>query len=195
MTSTPPANCPCFSVTKSYEQKRLIQKSRVGCQRVNCRRGASFKHCQVKNYLLTKASPPGPNREAVGSEIRVGQALALPNVDWANNGRTLILALSTTCHFCTESGPFYQRLVKERGGNTRLIAVLPQAVSDGKNYLDRLGVSVDEVQQASLSSINIRGTPTLLLVNGKGVVVQEWVGRLPTEQETEVLSKVRGDSN
>jgi hypothetical protein len=146
----------------------------------------------VKGYLLTKSSPPALDREAAGSsEIHVGQALALPDVDWAKNGRTLILALSSTCHFCTDSAPFYQRLVNERG-NARLVAVLPQPINDGKDYLDRLGVAVDEVRQAPLGSINVRGTPTLLLVNDRGVVVREWMGRLPAEQETEVLSKVRG---
>jgi hypothetical protein len=36
----------------------------------------------VKSYLLTKSSPPALNREATGSsEIRIGQALALPDVD------------------------------------------------------------------------------------------------------------------
>jgi hypothetical protein len=146
----------------------------------------------LKSYLLTKSTAPATEeREAAGNEPRLGQALAVPDVDWAKNGQTLILALSTTCHFCTESAPFYQRLASERG-NIRLIAVVPQPASEGRDYLDRLGVPLDEVQQASLKSINVRGTPTLLLVDGKGVVVQEWEGKLPAEQEAEVLGRVRG---
>jgi hypothetical protein len=147
----------------------------------------------VKSYLITNSSPLGSNQEADGTEVGVGQALALPDVDWEKNGQTLILALSTTCHFYTASGPFYQRLAKERGDDTRLVAVFPQTINDGKDYLNRLGVSVDEVKQASFKSNNVRGTPTLLLVNGDGVVVKEWVGKLPADQEIEVLSKVQSD--
>jgi hypothetical protein len=84
---------------------------------------------------------------------------------------------------------FYQQLAKTHGG-TRLIAVLSQPVDEGKRYLGTLGVSVDEVKQASLDFINVRGTPTLLLVNSDGVVVKTWVGKLPAEQEAEVLSKI-----
>jgi thiol-disulfide isomerase/thioredoxin len=101
-----------------------------------------------------------------------------------------LLALSTTCHFCSESAPFYQQLAKERGSNTRIVAVLPQSVSDSKDYLNNLGIFVDEVKQESLNTINVRGTPTLMLVNGDGVVVDEWMGRLSVEQEAEVLSKL-----
>lgn len=78
----------------------------------------------VKSYLFTNSSPPNTNLETNNNEIHVGQVVALPDVDWTKNGRTLLLALSTTCHFCTQSSPFYQRLVKEHG-DTQLIALVP----------------------------------------------------------------------
>jgi hypothetical protein len=56
----------------------------------------------------------------------VGTKLSLPDVDWAKNNRTLVLALQTGCNYCTESAPFYQRLVTEASNhNIPLIAVLP----------------------------------------------------------------------
>jgi hypothetical protein len=39
-----------------------------------------------------------------------------------------LLALSTTCHFCTQSGPFYQRVVKEHG-DAQLVVLVLQAIS------------------------------------------------------------------
>jgi thioredoxin-related protein len=145
----------------------------------------------VRGYLLTKSSPPVLDREAAGSsEIHVGQALALPDVDWAKNGQTLILALSTTCHFCTESGPFYQRVAKERAG-TRLIALMPQSVEESRQYLNKLGIEVSEVRQSQTGALGVTGTPTLILVNNEGAVINSWVGRLPAEKEAEVLSNLK----
>jgi hypothetical protein len=100
--------------------------------------------------------------------------------------------VSTVCHLCTESGPFYQRLAKARG-RTQLLAVLPQPIDEGKRYLEKLGVSVDKIRQVSLSSIDVRGTPTLMLVNSDGVVVNTWIGTLQVDREAEVLSKMQAD--
>jgi len=114
-------------------------------------------------------------------------------VDWSKNSQTLLLALSQNCHFCSESAPFYQRLAEERAqrGNTRLIAVLPQTVGEAQKYLSDLGISVDEVRQAPLSSLGVVGTPTLVLVNRDGIATNVWRGKLPSDIESQVLAKLR----
>jgi len=149
----------------------------------------------VKNHLLSSPPAPTPNGLIANNQIQpqAGAKLSVPGIDWAENGQTLLLVLSTTCHFCSESAPFYQRLLKERNDSVRTIALLPQSVSESKDYLNDLGISVDEVKQASLKSINVRGTPTLLLVDGNGAVVNEWVGRLPLDQEAEVLRLIQSN--
>lgn len=136
----------------------------------------------VKNHFIAS-----PKRDA--SESGYQLSASLPNVDWRKNSRTLVLVLSNTCHFCTESAPFYQQLARARG-DTRLVAVLPQPVEEAKLYLQRLGVSVDQIHRVALNSIAVRGTPTLLLVNSDGVVVRSWFGKLQMEQEAEVISKI-----
>jgi hypothetical protein len=57
-------------------------------------------------------------------------------------------------------------------------------------YLADLGIAVDDVRQARLTSLGIRGTPTLLLVNKDGVVRSSWVGRLRPEKELEVMARL-----
>lgn len=113
---------------------------------------------------------------------------SLPGVDWAKNRRTWVLALSTQCHFCTESAPFFQRIQKERARDLKLLAVLPQSITEGHRYLEGEGVKVDDVRQAEISSIGVNGTPTLLLVDSKGAVSQVWQGKLQPEQEGGVLA-------
>jgi hypothetical protein len=142
----------------------------------------------IKNYLVAdrqeQTDPVESGNQAKNTRI------VLPDVDWQGNGQTLVLAVSSTCHFCTESGVFYQQLVRNQG-KTRLVAVLPQSVKEGKRYFETLGVGIDEIRQSSLSAINVTGTPTLMLVNSDGVVVESWVGKLRAEQEAEVLNKAR----
>jgi thiol-disulfide isomerase/thioredoxin len=117
----------------------------------------------------------------------------VPGINWSDSEETVLLALSDKCHFCSESAPFYQRLakeIKERKG-VRVIAVFPQDVSEGKKYLDGLNVPIPLVAQASLDSVGVRGTPTLVILDKTGVVKQSWVGRLTADKETEVLSRVK----
>jgi len=142
----------------------------------------------IKNYLLPYYSKDGPRDFSVPA----GAKVSLPGVDWSNNNQTLLLVLQKGCHFCTESAPFYQRLVRETAGreNIHLIAVLPQTSDEGKKYLDDLGVTIEEVKQAQLDSIGVHGTPTLILVNNQGVVITSWVGKLSADGEAEVLRRL-----
>lgn len=148
----------------------------------------------VKRYLLpSQEAAPGRGADP---RIPAGTKATLPGVDWAKNGRTLLLVLSRDCRYCTESAPFYRRLTREAAGrpDVHLIALFPQEVAEGREYLDGLGVSVDEVRQASPSSTGAGGTPTLILVDGGGVVRNSWVGKLAAPEESEVLSQLAGES-
>ncbi|HEX8844452.1 MAG TPA: hypothetical protein VF791_07400 [Pyrinomonadaceae bacterium] len=146
----------------------------------------------VKTYLWPTSKSAGSNVPAnnVPANI-VGRKVSLPDVDWAKNERTLVLALKSDCRFCTESAPFYRELLKRQTlqSNMKLIAVLPNPVDEAKAYLASLGVNVGEVRQASLNSIGVSGTPTLLIVDSSGVVTDAWKGRLDRAGEAEVLSR------
>ena len=121
--------------------------------------------------------------------------ITLPGMDWSKQSKTLILALQSSCHFCTESAPFYKRLIEHlKGKNIKLIAVFPTDIEKSKAYLDKLGLTAIEVKQASLDSIQVNGTPTLLFIDEKGEIIDSWVGKLPPYKETEVLSKLFSES-
>ncbi len=147
----------------------------------------------IRSYLLPGAKQTAALSQAAAPKSpKKGDAVVLSNVDWRKNDKTLLLVLSNTCHFCTQSGPFYQRLVKEHG-NAQLIAVVPQAADQGQAYLKRLGVDIGDVRQVSFSSLGVSATPTLLLVDNGGKVTDAWVGALPADKEMEVISRLRAD--
>ena len=50
---------------------------------------------------------------------------------------------------------------------------------------------MDQVKQATMGQIGVQGTPTMLLVNGAGVVTKFWVGKIQPEQEQDVLAALR----
>ena len=141
----------------------------------------------VKRYWLDRraAAPRDPR-------IVAGTKLSLPALNLGRSERTLILGLSTTCHFCTESAPFYRKLAEEASklADVRLVAVLPQPAAESRQYLEKLGVRV-EVVEASLDSVSASGTPTLILVDKAGVVRKSWVGRLPEREEADVIAHLK----
>lgn len=122
-------------------------------------------------------------------QIKIGERIALKGVNWGH--RNLVLALSSACHFCSESAPFYKRLARQiqQQSDVQIMAILPQPVEAGRAYLDGLGISIDDIRQVRFSDVPIPGTPTLLLVNPKGEVEKAWIGKLTPDVESEVLKE------
>ncbi len=65
--------------------------------------------------------------------------------------------------------------------------IRPESVEQGREYLKKLNVKIDTVYENPLDSIGVRGTPTLLLVDENGVIINSWVGKLNGERESQVL--------
>jgi hypothetical protein len=141
----------------------------------------------IKRFVL----PPAPTEP--GENIRVGTRISVPDINWSQSERNLVLVLQKGCHFCTESGPFYQQLTRETTAlaNVRLIAALPQDVGEASQYLSDLGVAVNEIRQVPPASLGVRGTPTLLLVDNTGIITDFWVGKLSPDKEAEVLRRLK----
>jgi hypothetical protein len=146
----------------------------------------------VKNHLWVSSASSGLDHKASSKDSRLlGKKLSLPDIEWPKSRGTLLLALSSQCRFCTESAEFYQALLKKRTAELRVIAVMPQDLETSREYLTRLGLYVDEIRQASLVSIGVAGTPTILIVNEQGEVTDAWRGKLRPEGERDVLNRLQ----
>lgn len=128
------------------------------------------------------------------SAISPGTALTVKDVRWEEGDRTVVLALSKGCHFCSESASFYRRLAElaRRSPRLQLVAALPQGEEEGREYLSSLGVSIEHVKQAPLDTLGVQGTPTLILVNADGKVMRSWIGELPPDEERRAIEAVTG---
>ncbi len=139
--------------------------------------------------------PSQPAKKTVsmnGLAPPVGSSILLPGVAWRANERTLLLVLSTDCHFCSEGASFYRRVANEASPKRiGVIAAFPQDTGTGKRFLNDLIIPITNIVQTSLDAIHVKGTPTLILLDKKGLVMQTWLGRLPPELEQEVMDSMR----
>ena len=130
-----------------------------------------------------QANRPAPKVPAVGSKV------SAVDVDWSKNKKNVLLVLQVGCRFCSESAEFYQTLMQQtKDKGVSVLAVLPQSKEEARKYLDNLQLSNLDTKQAAMNTLDVSGTPTLIITDDKGQVTNVWVGKLPPETQNEVLS-------
>lgn len=134
-----------------------------------------------------------PPAQAYAGAPPVERGAKLPGLELkpGENEQLLVLVLSTECHFCTDSAPLYRRVAAAAAGKPiRLVALLPQPEDEGREYLKRLQLSVEDVRRVYPPDIGIYTTPTLLLLDKDGAVNDMWIGQLSTNMEFALLDRL-----
>lgn len=128
--------------------------------------------------------PPQPSR---ATEM-VGKRWDLPGVAWSRYARHIVLFISPTCHFCLSSMPFYRQLSETyaQQNQVELLVVSNADIKELKELLTREHVSVKGIFQIQQRK-ELRGTPTLLIVNNNGIVNKVYEGMLPLTDQRQVL--------
>jgi thioredoxin-related protein len=140
----------------------------------------------VQRYLFVGSAPMPTAKIPV-----IGKKLAIADVDFSKSSKNVFLVLSKGCHFCSESAEFYKKLIAEtKGSNINLIAILPQEKKEAEEYLNGLGIQGIEIRQSQLNSLDVSGTPTILVLDNNGEVSNYWTGKLPPSEEKEVFDKL-----
>jgi len=148
-------------------------------------------------YLSLQIRDRFTNRPGAGPrlpEIQTGETFpALAQVVPAGADRALVVAVAPTCHFCEESMPFYKRLVDERnqkGSQTRVVAALAQesAKAGEQQNMANAGVQPDGLVVLDFKEVKVQGTPTILLVDRQGKVLNVWIGKQGSGGEDEILA-------
>ena len=138
-------------------------------------------------FLKDRFSGPAPEQ----AEVKAGDRLpSLDGWDWGAHDRTLLLVVRKGCHFCEDSAPFYQRLLAQQrqdGSNTAVLAVSPDPAEAAKEMVQAEGLGVQALAGVPLERLKVSGTPTLLLVDKNGTVLNAWIGMLSPKQEVEVM--------
>ena len=110
-----------------------------------------------------------------------------------NSNAVVVLALSSRCRYCTESMPFYRTLLALPSVADQRLQVSVGSMDDTSTmqaYLGRHGISVKQVVPLVDAGLRVRSTPTVILANSEGKVVQSWEGLLDADKQREVIAEV-----
>jgi len=145
----------------------------------------------VKKYFYPTVSG-APQAAPERKSPTIGGKISNAEFDWSKNNKNVLLVMSKGCRYCTESAGFYKKLIEQaQGKDVKITAVLPQPKAEAEQYLNELGISGIEIRQSQLDSLDVSGTPTIILVNNNGEISNFWLGKLPSDKEEEVLNTLR----
>jgi hypothetical protein len=148
--------------------------------------------CLAGGLLIEQRFFSSPETGAELPAALVGREVKLPGADWQAAPLSVVLQISSTCHFCNESMPFYRQLMAARQAQAAKVPVIvasADAVAVIRKHLEDEQVSVDKVLHSRMEAFGT-GTPTVYIVDSKGVVKRAFVGKLDSSGEKELLSIV-----
>jgi thioredoxin-related protein len=137
----------------------------------------------VRDWFNVRTNPttePGIHR---------GQKLDNPPVT-LKSVRTLLIAMATTCHYCSESVGFYNRLAKMNENlknGSDIVAIFPNSADDVNRYATEHELKVPVVPSVNFAALHLSATPTIILLDNKGGVQDFWIGKLSENTEAEVI--------
>lgn len=132
-----------------------------------------------------------------GSVVEVSRGMQLPEpagYTWHSYHRTVVLALHVGCLHCENNMGFYERLVgleRSHQLSAHILAVFPDAQEEVQRALGGRLVAQQSLANVNLGKLGVRGTPTLILVDGNGQVQDVWVGELPNAEQEEIVRSIQ----
>jgi hypothetical protein len=137
---------------------------------------------------LTARRYLGPADPGTAETMRPGTEVRLSGVDWSSNKHTLLFVLQPGCSFCKASAGFYRDLLSSnRQDAFHAIAIIPATPNEAGEFLSAYGIAIADLRSTDLGTLNVPGTPTLILVGSDGRVQNSWAGMLTAEREAEVF--------
>ena len=140
----------------------------------------------VRNYF----APQSVKNSAAITKGSIFPEIA--GVDYKQTPRTLILALNVDCRYCTRSVPFYNSLADARQENAGQVNIIAAFINKDpalvKSYADEKQLSVQAIAGIDFDKLGIHSTPTLVLIDSAGKVLDSWTGELKPDGEREVFT-------
>ena len=127
--------------------------------------------------------------------LSVGERIDAPSgYDWHEHAQTLVVAVRAGCIYCEHSYPLYKRLEGlERDDQLKahMLVVMPDSKETGAALLSSHGLASQNIPGTLLNNMKVYGTPTLLLVDANGRLLQSWIGELDASKADALLAQLR----
>ncbi len=114
--------------------------------------------------------------------------------NWHDHPQTLVVAVRQGCIYCERSYPLYRRLEgleHDSRLKAHMLIVMPDDPANAAALLTSQGIVSQSVPNTTLSDIKVSGTPTLLLVDANGRLLQSWVGELDVSKAEALVAQLR----
>ena|ERR1700720_2312569 len=112
-------------------------------------------------------------------------------ISHSNDNQTILLvAMTTTCHFCEESIPFYNQLAEtfqKTSGSPAFLAVFPNPEDQVRTYAARQQLKMPTLAAVDFNSLKVNGTPTMIWLDHTGKILDFWVGKPSKTDEQQIL--------
>ena len=146
----------------------------------------------IKEHWLSDSRAPRP--AAVTDSRLLSTHLEVPGVDWESANKTIVMALSTQCHFCQESAPFYKSVSESPAVKSKRIAVMmifPQSSDEAESFARTKDIHPGRILSMNLQQLGISSTPTMFLVDHAGKIEKMWIGVLSEDQQRQLLGDLK----
>jgi thioredoxin-related protein len=121
------------------------------------------------------------NVPAIGSELKITE------YNPAGSQINALIFLRTGCTFCDQSMPFYKRITQlSNTGKVKVTAFFEHSDFEASEYMKRFQLIDVGISRTHFDSLNIKGTPTFVLLDQNGIVLKSSVGKLNDKDEQEI---------
>jgi peroxiredoxin len=119
-----------------------------------------------------------------------GTTIDTPTEWYQGASHTLLLFARASCTACRAAQPFFKRLIDDIGATARVVLVTSAGEADeDARYARELGLQ-DHAIRTAVPGLNVRVTPTLVLVNRQGTIIQAWEGVGPADKQAEITTSL-----
>jgi hypothetical protein len=122
-----------------------------------------------------------------------GERIEGLQIDTSDAPRTAIVFLHSSCRYCAASMGFYKTLVTSeahRRGKFQFVVAGMEDEATLTKFVNDFQLTPDKIVSVPRIDPRVRATPTLLVVDRRGVVQQSWVGQQPQNGERDIVNEV-----
>lgn len=136
------------------------------------------------------ATALGVKPAAAPPAYAAGQPVDVPASWYASADTTLIVFARASCAACEKAQPFLAQLVgRVHGRASALMAHPPGMDEEDRQFAHSLGVADDKIMVVG-NGLKVRATPTILLVNRQGRILNAWEGVGKEDRQAAILQAV-----